>query len=224
MDVTDFTKEQKDLYLPKVEPIIMDVPEMPFLMIDGRGAPDPDTGSDKDISEFEHAVGALYGLAYSIKMSDKKGAAPKGWHNFKVPPLEGLWWMADNQDFDTARPEQWRWTLMLRMPGYVTPEIVARFANELTTKKKDDIFKQVRLETYHEGPSVQLMHIGSYDTEGPNIQKMLRHAAEQGYRLRGKHHELYYGDPRRGAPEKLRTVLRHPVANSGMIEPLRRLE
>lgn len=211
MDLIDFVKERKDLYQPGREPGIIDVPKMQFLMFDGSGAPDPDVGSDEDISEFQEALGALYGLTYSIKMSDKKGLAPAGWQNFKVPPLEALWWMDDGSEFDTSRPEKWRWTALMRMPDFLTPEIVATFADMLEAKKKSEIYKKVRLESYHEGSSVQIMHVGSYADEGPNIERMHAYAKEQGYTLHGKHHEIYFGDPRRSAPEKLRTILRHPV-------------
>lgn len=211
MDVKDFAKEQKDLYFPKTEPSIIDVPEMLFLMIDGEGAPDPVEGSSKDVSAFQKAVGALYGLAYSIKMSEKKGLQPTGYFNFKVPPLEALWWMKSGQDFDMTKPDEWRWTMMLRVPEYVTKEVVLGFADELVKKKKNDIYKKVRLAPYKEGPSVQLMHIGPYATEGPNIKKMHEYAEVRGYSQNGKHHEIYFGDPRKSAPDKLKTVLRQPI-------------
>lgn len=211
MDVVDFVKENKQLYMPKTGPVIVKVPKMQFLMIDGRGAPDPNHGSEEDKNVFGEAVGALYGLTYSIKMSDKKGEAPKNYHNFKVPPLEALWWMDSGQAFDVASPDDWRWTAMMRMPDYVTKEVVGHFADILVKKKKSDIYKKVRLESFMEGPSVQILHIGPYDAEGPNIDKMHAYAKEQGYKPQGKHHEIYYSDPRRTAPEKLKTVLRQPV-------------
>lgn len=210
-DVVDFVKKDKALYQPKAEPVIVVVPKMKFLMIDGQGAPDPDVGSEKDISEFQKAVGALYGLVYSIKMSEKKGDQPEGYQNFKVPPLEALWWMADDSEFDVKKPEKWRWTAMIRVPDFVNPEVVSKFADELVTKKKTDIYKQVRLDEFFEGESVQIMHIGPYDAEEPNIDKMHDFAKDHGYSLRGKHHEIYFGDPRRSAPEKLKTVLRQPI-------------
>lgn len=210
-DVRDFLKDQKDLYFPKTEPVIVDVPSMKFLMVDGHGAPDPDAGTAPHISDFQRAIGALYGLVYSVKMSYKKDTQPEGYYNFKVPPLEAQWWMADGKKFDMSRPNDWRWTAMIRVPEYVTEAVVAGYADELARKKKTDSYKQVRLETFTEGPSVQIMHIGSYAEEAPNIAKMHTYAQEQGYKLHGKHHELYYGDPRRTAPEKLKTVLRQPV-------------
>ena len=212
MDTRDFTKEQKGLYLPKAEPVIVDVPEMLFLMVDGKGAPDSDEGSEEHKSQFQEAIGALYGMIYSIKMSPRKDDAPDGYYNFKVPPPEALWWMQDGGQFDTAKPDDWGWTLMMRVPEYVTQEVVDHFTEILVAKKQDESFRNVRLEKHREGLSVQLMHIGSYVSEGPNIIRMHKFATDQGYQLHGKHHEIYYGDPRRSAPEKLRTVIRQPIA------------
>lgn len=205
----DFMKQDKALYLPKTEPEIIHIPKMKFIMVDGKGQ--PEGGPPEHNTEFQNAFSALYGIAYSIKMSYKKGDEPAGYQNFKVAPPEGLWWMEDGKAFDMKRPEEWRWTLMLRMPEFVTPEVVAGYAEQLNQKKKTSIYSNVRLEEYEEGDVVQLMHIGPYDQEGPNIEKMLDYAKEKGYQLRGKHHELYYGDPRRTAPERLKTVLRQPV-------------
>src|SRR3990167_6335866 len=204
MDEIDFVKRQKDIYLPKTEPVIVYVPKMRFLMIDGKGAPE---GS----KEFQAAVGALYGLVYSVKFSDKRSMAPKGFTKFKVPPLEGLWWMEGRQGFDQSKPKDWRWTIMIRVPDFVTKEAVSTFADELEKKKGPGVYHNVRLEELTECLSVQILHIGPYDAEKPNIDKMHAFSAEQGYKLRGRHHEIYFGDPRRTAPEKLKTVLRHPV-------------
>ena len=212
MDVRDFVKENKDIYLPKTSPVIVDVPEMVFLMIDGAGAPDPDEGSSGHKNEFQAAMGALYGLVYSVKMSPKKNAALKAFYNFKVAPPEGLWWMKSGKAFDMRKRNEWRWTLMIRVPEFVTQKIVYGYVNELVAKKKNEVYRKVRLEKFREGLSVQLMHIGSYASEGPNIERMHVFAKEQGYKLTGKHHEIYFGDPRRSAPEKLKTVLRQPVA------------
>lgn len=205
----DFVNQHKELYLPKTEPVIIDVPEMLFLMIDGKGQ--PDAGTPEHNTEFQEVVGVLYGLVYTIKFSDKKGNPPTGYQKFKVPPLEGLWWMEGVEGFDMTRPDKWRWTLMIRVPEFVTTEAVEQFAEELEKKKGPSAYKKVRLERYTEGLSVQLMHTGPYDTEQPNIEKLHTFAMEQGYKLRGHHHELYFGDPRRTKPERLRTVLRQPI-------------
>jgi hypothetical protein len=209
--IRDFVKEQHDLYVPGMDPEIVDVPEMQFIMIDGKGMPDMMSGSEGDINEFQQAFGALYGMIYSIKMSPKKDDAPAGYENFKVPPPEALWWVTSDASFADAKADQWRWTLMMRVPEFVTDEVVQHFADQLVAKKKLDIYRKVRLEKYDEGTSVQLMHIGSYDSETENIEKMHAFARAQGYDLQGRHHEIYYGDPRHTAAEKLRTVLRQPV-------------
>lgn len=209
--VKDFVKDQAEIYQPATEPVIIEIPEMTFLMMDGEGAPDPDQGTYGDISEFQHAVGALYGIAYSVKMSPKKGQQPDGFYEFKVPPLEALWWMKDNGEFDVVKRDQWCWRVMLRMPEYCTPQVTKRFAEQMVNKKKDEIYRRVRLEKFTEGLCVQLMYIGSYAEEGPAIQKMHEFIAAQDFKPAGKHHEIYFGDPRRTAPEKLRTILRQPV-------------
>ena len=214
--VRDFVKEQHELYVPSTEPELVDVPDMQFLMFDGKGMPDMNAGGSKGAeTEFQQAFSALYGLVYSLKMSPKKDDAPAKYQNFKVAPPEGLWWVAGAEKFDyaTAKPEDWRWTLMIRVPDWVSAADVQHFAEQMEAKKHSDVYEKVRLERYHEGPSVQLMHIGSYDSETPNIEKLHAYAAAQGYQLHGKHHEIYFGDPRRSAPEKLRTVLRQPVSN-----------
>lgn len=211
MDVIDFVKQEKGIYAPKSEPVIVDIPEMQFLMIDGEGAPDPSDGTEEHIGDFQRATGALYGIAYSIKMAYKGDSQPKGYHNFKVPPLDGLWWMKDGGEFDMTKPSDWRWTIMIRVPDFVTKDVVSNYADMLVKKKNSDVYKDVRLEKFHEGLCVQIMHIGSYASEGPNIKKMHDYAEKQGYKLHGKHHEIYFGDPRRTAPERLKTVLRQPI-------------
>lgn len=209
--VIDFVKENKQLYKPGRQPEIVEVPKMKFIMVDGKGAPDPEKGTDEDVSEFQKMFPVLYGLAYGIKMSYKGEEQLPGYQNFKVPPPEALWWMADNSDFDIERPDKWRWTLMLRVPDFVTEKIVQDFIEKLVVKKKSEDYKKARLEEYQEGLAVQVMHVGAYKEEGPTIDAMHAFAKQQGYTLHGKHHEIYYGDPRRTTPEKLKTVLRQPV-------------
>jgi hypothetical protein len=207
MDKIDFIARDKQLYAPKNEPEVVDVPVMWYLMFDGQGTPESNP-------EFQKAFQALYGVAYSLKFMPKKGVAPEGWQDFKVPPPEGLWWMADGSEFDSAKPEDWRWTLMVRVPDWVTPKLARQAAAELVAKKKDDVYVNVRLEGLAEGKSVQLMHTGPYETEGPDLAKMDSFAATGGLRYHGKHHEIYFGDPRRTKPEKLKTILRHPVVHA----------
>lgn len=204
MNKLDFVARDRVLYRPATEPDIIKVPNMQFLMFDGQGMPEKSP-------MFQKAFQALYGIAYTIKFMPKKGEAPPGYKDFKMPPPEGLWWMKGNGDFDAARPEDWQWTLLLRVPDFVTPELVHKVIAELVDKKKDQVYRQVRLATYEEGPCVQMLHIGPYDKEGPSLQRMETFAAAHGFAFTGKHHEIYFGDPRRTRPENLKTVLRHPI-------------
>lgn len=177
---------------------------MQYLMFDGKGRPE-------DNPDFQRAMQALYGVAYTIKFMPKVGDTPPGYQDFKVPPPEGLWWTEGNGDFDMAHPAKWRWTLMLRMPDFVTQEIADTAIIEMCLKKKDNVYRKLRLETLDEGRSVQVMHTGPYDKEQMCIEKMDNLTDRRGFNYRGKHHEIYFGDPRRTAPEKLKTILRHPV-------------
>ena len=206
----DFKKEYKELYLPKTKPGVVDVPGMLFIMIDGRG--DPNTSID-----YKNALEVLYGLSYSIKMSKKSGAQPKGYFEYVVPPLEGLWWGEDGY-FDgigIADKEKLCWTSMIRQPDFVTQEAF-KLAKQTLNKKKPELdISRARLVSFTEGACAQVMHCGSYDDEPATIRALEAFIADSGYRTdlsdTRKHHEIYLGDPRRTAPEKLRTVIRHPI-------------
>ena len=202
MSKIDLKKELKHLYLPSAkEVVLLDVPRMNFIMIDGRG--DPNTSQ-----EFQDAMEVLYGLAYGLKFALKKqGIEP----DYTVMPLEGLWWTAGGRAFDMADKDNWEWTLMIMQPDHITEEMVEQAKVELKAKKNPPALGKVRFEAFHEGLSVQIMHIGPYAEEKPTIEKLHRFAEEQGYRRRGKHHELYIGDPNRTKPERLKTVLRQPL-------------
>ena len=207
MNKIDFVAQDKQLYQPAIEPGLVDVPEMLFLMFDGHGIPENNP-------LFQKAFQALYGIVYTIKFMPNKGTTPRGYVDFKVPPPEGLWWMKGVEGFDMNRPQDWQWTLMLRVPDFVDQALVDDAVEQLVAKKKDDIYRQVRLEPYEEGNSVQLLHVGAYDQEGPDLAKMEQFAADHGFTYIGKHHEIYFGDPRRSKPENLKTVLRHPVKHA----------
>jgi hypothetical protein len=198
----DFKKALKELYSPPRKFVVVDVPEMQFLMVDGHG--DPNVAL-----EYQQALEAVYAVAYKIKFSSKKQLGK----DYVVPPLEGLWWAADMETFTTARDKsQWDWTMMIMTPDWISSEIFAEVFETVRKSKNPAALEKLRLESYHEGPSVQIMHIGSYDEEGPTIIEMHKDFLPQnGYRENGKHHEIYLGDPRRVAPEKLKTVLRQPV-------------
>lgn len=207
MKSMDYKKEFKDLYLPKETPSLVEVPPMNFIMVDGAG--DPNNNRD-----FETAVELLYGLSYSIKMSKMKGRQPEGYFEYVVPPLEGLWWI-DDGCFSFDIRDNWKWTLMIRQPEFVTQEVFEWACRELNHKKPEMAVLKARLGIINEGLCVQAMHIGPYSTEPATIAKMdlymkangLQDSLENG----GKHHEIYLSDPRKGKTENLKTVLRHPV-------------
>jgi hypothetical protein len=193
-------------------PEIADVPEMVFIMVDGCG--DPNTSA-----EYAAAVNVLYGLSYGIKMSKMGGVLPEGYFDFVVPPLEGLW-SVDDESFvgggaQIADKSKLRWTSMIRQPEFVT-DAVFEGAKEILSKKKPDLdLSAARLENYTEGLCVQVMHIGPYDDEPETVAAMDRYAREAGYGMdiseARRHHEIYLSDPRKTAPEKLKTIIRHQL-------------
>ena len=196
----DIKKEMKHLYAPtKKKFTVVDVPSMNYLMIDADGDPN-------DNPAFQEGLEALYGMAYTIKFALK----PRGL-DFVVPPAEGLWWMDDMSEFSLENKDRWQWTMMIMQPVEVTQEIVAAAHDELVRKKNPPAIAKMRYERYHEGLSVQIMYHGPYADEGPTIARMHEFIHQNGYGFNGKHHEIYLSDPRRTAPEKLRTVIRQPV-------------
>ena len=204
----DFKKLYKDLYSPSAKrPALVEVPDMDFLMIDGRG--DPNTAQ-----EFQQAMEALYGVFYTVKFARKRAGAKD---DYVVPPPEGLWWMEGLTEFGPRMAElmrkkdQWKWTLMIARPPQVTAELVQKAISDLTNKKDLPALKKIRLEAFHEGLSAQILHVGPYCDEPPTIAALQVFIAEQSCRPRGKHHEIYLSDPRRTAPAKLKTILRQPV-------------
>jgi len=202
MSKIDFKKECKELYAPPKKFVVVDVPEMQFLMVDGHGDPNI-------VPEYQEAVEALYALAFKIKFASKKQLGK----DYVVPPLEGLWWADDPDAFTTARDKsRWDWTMMIMVPDWISPEIFSDAVEQVRKGKNPAALDRVRLERYQEGLTVQIMYIGSYDDETPTLLKL--HSdfiPENGYVENGKHHEIYLSDPRRVAPEKLKTILRHPI-------------
>ena len=199
----DLSKDLKNLYQPSAkEPTIVDVPALQFIALEGHG--DPNTSQ-----MYAETVQSLYQFAYTLKFAIKKSSGD----DFQVMPLEGLWWSENMADFLTGEKGNWSWRMMIAQPSLVTSEWF-EIARKQVLAKKDSAPRaaEVRLEPYTEGLSVQLMHIGPYAAEGPNILRMHTYALNQGYHLAGLHHEIYLGDPRRAAPEKLRTVIRQPIA------------
>ncbi len=201
MNKIDFKRELKHLYQPSGKDFsLVDVPAMQFLMIDGHG--DPNTAQ-----AYSAAVEALYAVAYKLKFASKQQLG----RDYTVPPLEGLWWASDTDSFTARRDKsQWDWTMMIMQPDWITAEMHA--AATAVVAKQKDLSALPRLESYHEGLSAQIMHTGSYDDEAPVLHR-LHHEFMPANNLifNGKHHEIYLGDPRRVAPEKLKTVLRQPV-------------
>jgi hypothetical protein len=198
----DLKKELKQLYNPNARDIVVvDVPAMNFLMVDGEG--DPNTSQ-----QYRDAVQSLYTWSYTLKFMIKKG---KSGEDYGVMPLEGLWWGDDMNVFVEGKKDRWKWTAMIMQPRYVTRALFEKADEELQKKKKElPALDRVRLESFCEGRSAQIMYLGPYAAEGPTIQRIHAFIKEQGGRLTGKHHEIYLGDPRRTAPEKLKTVIRQP--------------
>ena len=196
----DFKKELKHLYQPSAKEFsVVEVPPMNFLMIDGHG--DPNNNPN-----FQGGMDALYGMVYTIKFALK----PQG-IEFVVPPSEALWWMEDMSEFSMETKDRWDWTMMIMQPDEVTPDIVEAARLELARKKNPPALSKLRYERYAEGLSVQIMYFGAYADEGPTITRMHDFIRDNGYQTNGKHHEIYLGDPRRTAPEKLKTVIRQPI-------------
>jgi hypothetical protein len=206
MTKVDFKKELKHLYGPSVkEFVVVDVPPMQFLMLDGHG--DPNTAQ-----EYQDALEALYAVAFKAKFLSKKQEG----RDYVVPPLEGLWWADDMEAFAAARDKSaWEWTMMIMQPDWVSRDLYEAAVGQVEKQKNPPALPKLRLETYHEGLSVQILHLGSYDDEGPTIARMHNEfMPANNYEPAGKHHEIYLSDPRRVAPDKLKTVLRQPVRTS----------
>ena len=205
--IFDFKKEYKDLYSPKSEPGLIDIPSINFFMVDGTGDPNNNR-------EFEKAIESLYSLSYIIKMSYKKGQEPKNFYEYVVPPLEGLWWVEEGI-FSLEQRDNWKWTIMIRQPDFVTRDVFEWACDQAKKKKTQKDIEKVYFDSFEEGQSVQIMHIGPYSTETETVKKIDRFICENGLISRlgsgGKHHEIYLSDPRKGSQNNMKTVLRHPV-------------
>lgn len=202
----DFKKTLDSYQAKRAEFRVLEIPETQYLMIDGEG--DPNTAP-----EYVAALEALYPLAYKLKFASKKERG----RDYVVPPLEGLWWADDMEVFTGARDKsQWKWTMMVMVPEWLgESDFTAAVERVSGAKVPPRRLADVRYETLTEGLSVQTLHVGPYDAEGPLLQRMHdEFIPAQGLRMTGKHHEVYFGDPRRTAPDKLRTLLRQPVARA----------
>ncbi|MDE6687784.1 MAG: GyrI-like domain-containing protein [Lachnospiraceae bacterium] len=204
----DYKKEYKEFYLPKAKPEIVTVPKMNFLAVRGSGDPNTEGG------EYKASIGLLYGIAFTIKMSKKGDHQIEGYFDYVVPPLEGFWWQAGIAGIDYSRKDKFQWISVIRLPDFVTQMDFAWAVEEASRKKATD-FSKVEFLTYEEGLCVQCMHIGAYDDEPATVEGMHRFMEEQGYTLditdQRYHHEIYLSDARRVAPERLKTVIRHPI-------------
>lgn len=204
----DFKKEYKEYYMPPKKPTIVTVPKMNYIAVRGEGDPNAEGG------EYKQAIELLYGIAYTIKMSKKGDHQIKGYFDYVVPPLEGFWWQDGVQGIDYAHKERFKWVSLIRLPDFVTKADFDWAIEQATRKKKTD-FSKVEFLTYDEGLCVQCMHIGSFDDEPATVQLMHEYMTAQGYSLditqSRFHHEIYLSDARKVSPDKLKTVIRHPI-------------
>jgi hypothetical protein len=201
----DLKKESKELYNPsKKEVSMVEVPEMKFLMMDGKG--DPNTSQ-----EYQDAMEALFPVSYKVKFMSKKENS----QDYVVMPLEGLWWVNNMEDFTIEDKTGWKWTVMIRQPDFITKTMINNVIKELDDAKDLPALPKLRLEKFNEGMAAQIMHIGPYSEEGPTVEKLHSYIQEHGHEFDGskpgeKHHEIYISDMRRTKPERLKTVIRQP--------------
>lgn len=194
----DLYKLHKADYVAGKEPQLVKVSPAKYLTIEGRGEPGG--------KQFEEKIGGLYAMAYTIKMTEKFAG-----NDYKVCALEGQWWCADPKNWADQPRDSWQWKLMIRVPDFIGSRQMKAALEKLAKKGKAEVASEVLLEKISEGRCVQMLHVGPYANEPESIQRMLDFAAANGLQFSGRHHEIYLSDPRRVAPEKLKTILRHPV-------------
>ena len=204
----DFKKEYKEFYMPKNKPAIVEVPKANYIAVRGTGDPNEEDGA------YKQAIGVLYAIAYTLKMSYKTDYKIEGFYEYVVPPLEGFWWQDGVTGVDYSNKSAFHWISVIRLPDFVTQNDF-EWAVETATKKKKMDCSSAEFMTIEEGLCVQIMHLGSYDTEPETVALMDAYLKENGYendinetRL---HHEIYLSDPRKAEPEKWKTVIRHPI-------------
>jgi len=196
----DYKKEMKGFFKPSHKEVsVIELPSMQFLMIDGQGDP-------KNSQTYQDATEALYAVSYNIKFMCKKELEK----DYTVPPLEGLWWTDNLEQLEDR--SQWQWTSMIMQPEFVNQDIYERACAAVKKKKDPAALPLLRFETRAEGKAAQIMHVGPYSEEQPTIHKLHSYIQAEGFSFNGKHHEIYLGDPRRTAPEKLQTIIRQPIA------------
>lgn len=208
----DFKKEYKELYAPKKEPGIIEVPPVTYVAVRGSGDPNEEGGA------YQQAIAVLYAISYTIKMSKKGSRQIEGYTDFVVPPLEGFWWQDAAEGIDYAHKEAFNWIAVIRLPDFVTREVFGWAVEEAAAKKKIDcsIAEYLRVR---EGLCVQCLHVGSYDDEPATVEAMDAFAREQRYEIdlseERRHHEVYLSDARKVAADKLKTIVRHPIKPAG---------
>jgi hypothetical protein len=206
-EVPDLRKRLAPLFRPPREPVLVDVPELGYLMIDGHGA--PEESAQEGTTEFQQAFGALYTVLYTLHFRLKRDGL-----STPIMPLEARWFTAEDESFDMSiPPEHWGWRALIAVSDDVTAAAFGEAVDEVRRKKgESDALRGLRFERWREGRCAQVMHVGPYSEERPTIERLHAFIAAQGLSMRGAHHEIYMGDPRRGDPSKLKTVLRQPVA------------
>lgn len=204
-DKIDLKKEYKELYKQGKKPALVRVPAFNYLALDGRG--DPNTSPD-----YVAAVEALYGVAYTLKFMLKGGPRAK---DYAVMPLEGQWWAEDMDKFAETPKSQWLWTMSILQPPEITPDLVEEAREAIRKKKNPPALDKLRLESVEDGLSAQVLYLGPYSDEGPTILALHEFIAQSGHEIHGKHREIYLSDPRRAAPEKLKTIIRQPCRAKG---------
>ncbi|MCM1062452.1 MAG: GyrI-like domain-containing protein [Eubacterium sp.] len=204
----DFKKEYKEYYMPPKKPTIVSVPPMNYIAVRGQGDPNIEGG------EYKQSISLLYGIAFTVKMSKIGDHRIEGYFDYVVPPLEGFWWQDGAQDIDYTHKDEFKWISLIRLPDFVTKSDFDWAVEEAAKKKKTD-FSKVELLTYDEGLCVQCMHVGSYDNEPKTVRLMREFIESEGYvtdiSSKRFHHEIYLSDARRVAPDRLKTVIRHPI-------------
>lgn len=208
----DFKKEYREFYLPKDKPHIVTVPKMNYIAVRGSGDPNIEGG------EYKKAIGLLYNIAFTIKMSKRSDHRIEGYFDYVVPPLEGFWWQDGMTDIDYGHKENFKWISVIRLPDFVSNDDVEWAVSQATNKKKMD-FSKVEFITIEEGICVQCMHIGSYDDEPRTVKMMNEYINENGYEndlsMTRLHHEIYLSDARKVSADRLKTVIRHPIRQRG---------
>ena len=204
----DFKKEYKEFYMPKNKPEIIKIPPMNYVAVRGKGNPNVEDG------DYQQAISILYAVAYTLKMSDKTDYKIEGFFEYVVPPLEGFWWQDNIKGVDYSNKDAFNWISVIRLPEFISERDVVWAVQTATKKKKIDC-SPAEFLTIDEGLCVQIMHLGSFDTEPATVALMESYLKEQGYvndiNEQRLHHEIYMSDARKVAPEKWETVIRHPI-------------